>query len=60
MLHAEKVSAKEAYLEGFKGSSDWRAGTTENHSTEEGSKYSLPNKAKQRQTTAEGKSEDIH
>lgn len=40
MLRAEKVSAKEAYLEGFKGSTDWRAGTTENHSTEEGSKYS--------------------
>lgn len=60
MLRAEKVSAKEAYLEGFKGSTDWKAGTTENHSMEEGSKYSLPNKAKQTQIQAEDKSEDIY
>lgn len=40
MICAEKVSAKEAYLEGFKGNTDWKTGTIENHSKEEGNSHS--------------------
>ena len=40
MFCAEKVSAKEAYLEGFKGNTDWKTGTIENHSKEEGNTHS--------------------
>lgn len=34
------MSAKEVYLEGFKGNTDWKTGTTENHSKEEGNIHS--------------------
>lgn len=37
---AEKVSAKEEYLEGFKGNTDWKKGTIENQSNGEGDIHS--------------------
>lgn len=37
---AEKVSAKETYLEDFKGNTDWKKGIIENHSNEEGNIHS--------------------
>lgn len=34
------MRAKETYLEGFKGNTDWKKGTIENHSIEEGNIHS--------------------